>query len=286
MRGKYWPFIAGPVILFGVLFIRTGSVRAATSYGNGYYTNLCDSGTAATYYNCDPGCNPQTGSCSSTNDGVVKWVCQGKWNQCLEWESQWSNYEQIDTTGCGYTVQLSLFDKKCRRDDGTWDNTCRLLGYMVWYSGDCWPGVTTPTAGPTPIPSSVPSPTPTVTATPTVKPDINPTAVTVSQYSNLAASGVVKPSPTPTAPPMVGVCGRKCQLAADCQAGFACVNNFCRNPACPDDTTCFCHGESASSSAVTKTSPSTGVETWLGMAGMAGLGVLGIRLKKWAGKVW
>ena len=44
-----------------VLLLRPSEVRAAIGYGNGEYTNLCDSGTKATYYSCDAGCDPTLG---------------------------------------------------------------------------------------------------------------------------------------------------------------------------------------------------------------------------------
>src|SRR5690606_40062787 len=34
-------------------------------------------------------------------------------------------------------VCSSDLDKQCRRSDGSWDDSCKLLDYMVWYSGDC-----------------------------------------------------------------------------------------------------------------------------------------------------
>jgi len=129
MPGKKLVFALLDLLIFiGAAFPGAGVVRAALTLGNGYYTNLCDSGTNAIYYSCDKGCNPSAGTCTSSNSGAVKYVCAGNWNQCLESESLWSNFEQMNDTGCGQTVQLSLFDKKCRRDDGPWENSCRLLG--------------------------------------------------------------------------------------------------------------------------------------------------------------
>ena len=252
-------------VLFSGIFLAAEPAKAALSYGNGYYTNLCDSGTAATYYNCDPGCDPAAGSCRSENQEVVKWVCGGKWNQCLESESRWSNFEQVDQVGCGYTVQLSKFDRKCRREDGSWDSGCRLLGYMVWYSGDCQPGSQQPasavTAAPTSLPSATPSPSPTRVP--------SPTGESVTQS------------------PGEKVCGIKCAQATDCSVGFACMEGECRNPACPADKTCFCQGnQAATASAVTKKSPDTGPEVWLGMAGMLLLGWTGWRLKKYSRRLW
>jgi hypothetical protein len=253
------------------------TVSAALTYGNGYYTNLCDSGTVATYYNCDPGCDPNTGSCRGENQGVVKWVCGGRWNQCLESESQWSDFEQVGSTGCGYTVQLSKFDKKCRREDGTWDSNCTLLGYMVWYSGDCRPGIQT-----SPMPTSLPTvrPSPTIVPTSTQAPSPTP-------GENNKANPTKTPTPSPSPKPAEKICGMKCAQATDCRAGFSCASGLCRNPACPEDKSCFCRGEvMATASAVTEKSPDTGWEVWAGMAGMVALGWTGIRLRRQARKLW
>jgi hypothetical protein len=255
-----------------------GVAHAAINYGGGYYTNLCDSGTSATFYNCDSRCSPQTGSCTGENDGVVKWVCRGKWNQCLESESQWSNYEEVKSESCGNTVQLSLFDKKCRRQDGSWDASCKLLGYMTWYSGDCYEGETGVTGQTgvivaTQTPTSVPTTTPKLTATP------SPTLA-----SKMAKS---TSTPTPTNIPAPGMCGKTCKLAGDCRVGFACFDGVCRNPACPADKGCFCQiTETASGAAKLAKTPETGVETWLGMAAMAGLGVAGLKLRRAARRLW
>lgn len=252
--------------------LAASAVKAALTYGSGYYTNLCDSGTAATYYSCDPGCDPAKGSCQGENSGVVKWVCSGKWNQCLESESQWSDFEKVDDISCGYTVQLSKFDRKCRREDGSWDSNCKLLGYMVWYSGDCWPGGQTP---------------PPVTTAPTAKP--SPTRVPTATPPNPSPTDSAENSPTPTVTPKPAnkICGLSCKQATDCGAGFACVSGVCRNPACTSDKTCFCQGEvAATASAVTEKSPDTGWEVWGGMAAMLVLGWTGIRLRKVAKSMW
>lgn len=268
--------LLGTFVVFSVgAGIYPHQVGAALTYGSGYYTNLCNSGTAATYYNCDPGCNPATGSCQSNNGGAVRWVCNGKWNQCLESESSWSDKAQVDGVGCGYTVQLSLFDKKCRRIDGSWDNTCKLMGYMAWYSGDCREGIS-PTAGP------IRSVTPTATPKPTVTPIIP------SPSPTLTPVPIVTGGPTPTPSTAALMCGVACKVASDCKIGFACVQGACRNPACTAEKSCFCGqtAGAATGSAISTTSPETGVETWVGMAGMAAIGAVGIRLRKFAKKLW
>lgn len=269
MKISYWLLVVGWGL--GMMFLGAGVVKAALVFGSGYYTNLCDSGTEATYYSCDKRCNVATGACTSSNDGVVKYICLGKWNQCLESESGWSNFEQVRGVVCGYTVQLSLFDKKCRNEDGSWNSSCQLLGYLVWYSGDCRPtAIITPTTAPV-------------------------QAVIISKLSNLSAvlggvSPTIVPSvtPQPTTPAGVNICGTKCTLGVDCAAGFACITGVCRNPACTGDINCFCQqGGSVVKPVVSgKATPDTGVETWLGMAGMVILGLAGFKLRKMARKVW
>ena len=141
------------IIAFLVFGAGVGVAKAAIAYGTGYYVNLCGGGTAAAQYNCNAGCSPTSGACESGNNGAVKYTCVGKWNQCVESESGWSGREEVGNPGCNRTVQLSLFDKKCRREDGGWDQTCQLLGYMVWYSGEC--------GGPTPQVTQIPQARPT-----------------------------------------------------------------------------------------------------------------------------
>lgn len=118
--------------------VGAGSAGAQISYQGGQYTNLCGGGEGGSYYNCDAQCDAMTGECRGTNNGVVKWVCDGKATQCNQQESSWANSQKIDASvGCGKTVQVSSYDRKCRKADGGWDNRCTLKGYMVWYSGDC-----------------------------------------------------------------------------------------------------------------------------------------------------
>lgn len=280
--------------LFTFLFFGgVSNVFANLSYGSGYYTNLCDSGTAASYYNCDPGCNPTLGSCQSANSGVVKWTCSGKWDQCLASETGWDGYEDFSGVACGTTVQLSLFDKKCRREDGTFDNSCRLLGYMVWYSGDCTPGflktpiptqfvtptqktqgVLVPTATVTPLPTLKPSPTVKITSTPVPTP--LPTSV-----SKLGS--IIKNTATPTKSVIGNICGKTCNNSNLCQAGFVCSSGICRNPACVDDKSCFCGQVQG---AVAAKSPATAESSWWGALILCGVGFLGLKMRKMAKKVW
>lgn len=245
-------------------------VQAAIGYNGGAYVNLCGTGTAATNYTCSAACNPQTGSCSGSNNGVVKYVCSGRWDQCFEAESYWSNYAEIGNQSCGKTVQLSVFDKTCRKEDGTWDSSCKLQGYMVWYSGDCWSGV-----GPTPTPFGGGQ----VRSTPTGSPTVTPTIAPTSRLN----PGVTM-TPTPTNAPKV--CGRTCVMQSDCGAGFTCYQGVCRNPACSADASCFCSTLGTSSSTGSgKTSPETGGGELLLFA-IPGLFGAGFVARKYASKVW
>jgi len=87
----------------------------------------------------------------------------------------------------------------------------------------------------------------------------------------------------------MGICGQKCSVAVDCQAGFACVAGTCRNPACTADGSCFCKGvvaAAATASAIVKKAPETGVEVWLGMVAMVAMGVAGLKVRRQANKLW
>ncbi len=259
------------LILAGLVF-GTGRVLAAMTYGSGTYVNLCGSGTSATRYSCDPGCNPTTGVCQSTNRGVVKYVCAGRWDQCLDAEGYFSNSEAIGEVACGRTVQLSLYDKACRREDGSWDSSCSLLGYMTWYSGDCWNGTGTP---PTPLPTRPISSSPTVTLTPTP---------TVRATLSVTPTGKVTGTPIPS---VTGTkaCGVGCGGDATCGAGFSCVSGVCRNPNCPSDKSCFCGKVEGASTSGTPQTPDTGGEIWL-ILGVAGLVGGGLMAKKFAKALW
>ncbi len=112
---------------------------AALTYNNGVYTNICGTGTLATANSCNKGCDPATGTCSSSMAGVVKYVCDGRTDECKSNESSFSTTQSFAGATCGKTYQLDVFNKSCR-SGGNW--TCtegNLQDYMVWYSGDCAP---------------------------------------------------------------------------------------------------------------------------------------------------
>lgn len=255
-------------VLLAAFLAGAGVVKAGLGYGTGSYVNLCGSGTVATKYSCNSGCNPSNGTCISGNNGAVRYICSGRWDQCLESEGNWGNSVTIGNPGCGNTVQLSLFDKQCRRDDGSWDPSCNLLGYMVWYSGDC------PIGAVTPFPTGS-----------TFGGNVNPT---LTPTIKLSATPTATPTPTPTLTPLPAakVCNSICKTNNDCQAGTVCINLVCRNPACSTDKTCFCGTvKSATNSGITKT-PETGGEEYLILLGVGGVAVLGLTMKRWAKKIW
>ncbi len=131
------------IIVFTILLLVCPTpANAGIAYGGGEYTNLCGSGTAADQYACVANCDPGQGSCAGSNNGVVKWTCDGRVDDCtnLGGESTWENTQNFSGAQCGKTYQIDVFDKNCRAAGGgagQWAPDCQLLGYMVWYSGDC-----------------------------------------------------------------------------------------------------------------------------------------------------
>lgn len=249
------------------LFLVAGAVfphqaRAALSFGGGVYTNLCGTGTQATAYRCTADCNPETGTCTAENEGAVRYVCLGNWNQCLENESGWGNGVSLGNPGCGNTVQLSVYDKKCRKEDGSWDFSCKLLGYMVWYSGACRTGVT---------------PLPTV-------------SVAVSKFSSPTPSLALSPKPTLISSQPQSKCDSLCQINSDCSQGLTCIDGVCRNKDCPADKTCFCQGEGQVKASATASgklqSPETGFSAWIWVLGAVVLGWAGYKIIRLGRVLW
>jgi LPXTG-motif cell wall-anchored protein len=186
-----------------LLFAGVVPVQARISYGSGYYTNLCGGGTDANTYSCSASCDPTKGSCQGSGDVVVKWTCSGQWNQCGDNETVWSSQQSLSGTACDKTVQISVFDKKCRKSDGGWDGTCVLQGYMVWYSGSCGGQQLSPTVAYSATPSAtvmptakVTTPTPRLTVTPTVR--ISPTATASATATSSATATLPETGPSKT----------------------------------------------------------------------------------------
>lgn len=168
------------------------SALAAVSYGTGYYTNICGTGTTATANLCNRGCAPQSGSCSASGSVVVRYTCDGRRTECRENESGFTNYQSVSGTTCGKTVQIDVYNKTCRAN-GWWScNDGDMQDYFVWYSGDCpaampiVPSATPtnkPTATPQPSATSKPTATPNPTMTPAPTATIIPTATPMTTPS-------------------------------------------------------------------------------------------------------
>lgn len=157
-----------------------GVAHANVGYGGGEYTNLCGSGTAASFYNCPGSCSTGNGSCSAGGNYVVRYVCDGRQTECRSNESGFSTSQSVGGVGCGKTVQVDVFNKTCRVNGNWVCGSNNLTGYMVWYSGNC--SSSTPT--PTPVATPTPSPTPTTSPTPTPTPSPTPTPTPVPQISS------------------------------------------------------------------------------------------------------
>lgn len=95
------------------------------------------------------------------------------------------------------------------------------------------------TPSPTPTPTSTPTltPTPTPTATPTATPTTTPTMTPT-------ATPTYTPTPTPTETPTAtpNWCNGTCGSNYNCQGGYFCFNGYCRNPDCPNESSCGCPG--------------------------------------------
>ena len=163
--------IASGILLTAVLMAAPSRVQALLNFGNGFYTNLCGTGTAATEYIrsvCPANCSTGGGFCDnsgiSSTDSVAKFTCDGQLTDCRSNEV-WGTSQSLGDPGCNKTVQIDAYDKRCRDGSGNW--TCSdadLKGYMVWFSGAC----VAPTATPTPV--FVATPTPTSTPTQVITP--------------------------------------------------------------------------------------------------------------------
>lgn len=111
---------------------------------------------------------------------------------------------------------------------------------------------------------STPTPTPTLTPTPTVTP--TPTATPTG-------------TPTPTSTP--NYCGGTCGSNYNCQGGLFCYQGFCRNPDCPNQSSCGCSNPTPTPPPVlgASTPPelpktgSNGLAVFAGLIGIVGAGV-------------
>lgn len=83
------------------------------------------------------GCGADTNSAWCNGPAVVTYTCDGRKNECRLNEGAWGTSASTAGLACGKTMQIDVFDKKCRIGDAGWDQTCQNTGFVVWYSGDC-----------------------------------------------------------------------------------------------------------------------------------------------------
>ncbi len=156
--------LATTFFALAMAFFSPSQVFAAIPYNGGEYINLCGTGEAANAHTCNRGCDINSGRCTAPAGTVVKFTCDGRQANCTDNESNWSSSQSIGSVSCGKTVQIDVFNKKCRNTTGGWDcnDSGDLRDYIVWYSGDCPAATATPTPRPTstPRPSATPTPVP------------------------------------------------------------------------------------------------------------------------------
>ncbi len=111
--------------------------HAALTFGDGYYTSLCGTGTAATANTCNKGCDPTKGICMAEKPFVIKWTCNGNVSECRQNESAFAVTQNIGATTCGQTVLMQVYNRNCRSYFGWICSETNLLDSMTWYSGDC-----------------------------------------------------------------------------------------------------------------------------------------------------
>jgi hypothetical protein len=100
---------------------------------------LCGTGIDASANTCNKGCDTSKGSCSTFfSKRVVKYTCDGRKTECRDNESAFASSQSVSGSTCGKTVQIDVFKRNCRANDGSWRcGEGDLVDYMVWYSGDC-----------------------------------------------------------------------------------------------------------------------------------------------------
>jgi len=145
---------------------------------------------------------------------------------------------------------------------------CRIIRDVNISAGVCDTGIPCLGVSPTVTMTHTPSPTQTLTQTPTNSmtptntvtitntPTNNPsnTATPTSIYTNTPTSTLL-PTPTSTqastqtpsstststpTPVPLASCNNNCNITSDCLSGYACINGFCRNPSCSEETNCIC----------------------------------------------
>ena len=105
----------------------------------------------------DCGCDSSRAYCNKGNDGTVRFLCSGNQTACggpggkVPEEESWGNSKSSDGVSCGKTVQIDAFDYNCRKS-GSWDNSCQIRAWVVYYTGDCGGTTTTTTTTTTSVP--------------------------------------------------------------------------------------------------------------------------------------
>ncbi len=139
----YMKYITFIFLLISSFFIFSHSVSANLSYNGGEYTNLCGSGLSANNHACSGSCNPTTGTCSNSGNTVVRFVCDGRLNECNQNESSFSSSQSLNNPGSNKTVAIVVFNKTCRQNGGWLCTDSDMKDYMVWYTGTSVNGTST-----------------------------------------------------------------------------------------------------------------------------------------------
>ncbi len=135
---KYFIFII-PLFLFFNLYQLV--FAGYTPPFGGEYTNLCGSGTNATFYSCSADCNINEGKCRArSGEWIFVYTCSGRQIECRSNEVKLgpgntayvTNYASV---GSDKTVQIDIFNKDCRAGGGWSCDSSNLKGYIVWWSG-------------------------------------------------------------------------------------------------------------------------------------------------------
>ncbi len=272
---------------------------------------------------------------SCTGPWVVTYKCDGRVPDCRSNESGWSqNGTATANPGCGQSVQVDVFPKKCRLNDGSWDDSCQPLDFVTVYGGACQ------NPGPTPTPA------PACNSLTTAEVNVNGSGWTSSNGSVKLGDSVqfrAQPSDGRTALFLnhSGLTGRQC--SSDVGAGKVCpggsvtidswwggvgqnisvrafqfgsnwwtsLGGSCEDSlnltitAAPTPTptptpkstptptptpqpspTATAGTATPTPAAVAQTAPKTGAPLWLDTLALSGLGGIGWKLKKIAGKFW
>ena len=104
------------------------------------YTNAYGCGSGHPFiddYSCHQGifCNLNHQYCVGHH--VVKFVCEGKYDECQENESSFWYYYTTNDIPCNHTVQISVFSKNCRQNSSWTCEADDLIDYLVYYTGEC-----------------------------------------------------------------------------------------------------------------------------------------------------